>query len=56
MLSISQKLFLKSQYKIFNDRCPCVTTTYKILNKILVHNNYIKMNTTYITGIMMTHN
>jgi hypothetical protein len=32
-------------------RCPCVATTYKIFHKILVHNDYIKTNTTYIINL-----
>jgi hypothetical protein len=32
-------------------RCPCVATTYKIFNKILVSNNYRKTSTTYIIDL-----
>lgn len=27
--------------------CSCVATTYKLFDKILVHNNYMKTNNTY---------
>jgi hypothetical protein len=33
-------------------RCSFFATTYKIFDKILVHNDYIKMNTTYIIDKM----
>jgi hypothetical protein len=32
----------------------CVATTYKIFDKMLVHNDYIKMNTIFIIDINIT--
>jgi hypothetical protein len=35
-------------YQLELVRCPCIVTAYTIFDKILLHNDYIKTNTTYI--------
>jgi hypothetical protein len=37
-----------SEYIYILVRCPCVATTYKIFNKMLVQHDYIKTSTIYI--------
>jgi hypothetical protein len=35
-------------------RCMCVATTYKIFDKMIVHNDYIRMNIIFIIDLNIT--